>query len=106
MTGTKRAILVHAKDTVATALEALPAGDRVRVEGVGDAPDREIELLEPIAFGHKFALADLQAGADVIKYGESIGRATQSIPPGAWVHVHNIESTRGRGDLAPSEGAA
>ncbi|VFS54652.1 Uncharacterised protein [Leminorella grimontii] len=35
---------------------------------------------------------------EVYKYGESIGRATQAIELGEHVHVHNVESERGRGD--------
>jgi len=31
--------------------------------------------------------------------GEAIGRATQAIAPGDHVHLHNLESLRGRGDL-------
>ena len=54
---------------------------------------------EPIAFGHKLALVPLAAGAPVYKYGEVIGIASADIPAGAHVHVHNVESQRGRGDL-------
>jgi altronate dehydratase small subunit len=38
-------------------------------------------------------------GDDVVKYGEIIGRATADIAKGEHVHVHNIESLRGRGDI-------
>ncbi|MFQ5657413.1 MAG: SAF domain-containing protein [Candidatus Methylomirabilales bacterium] len=38
-------------------------------------------------------------GAPIIKYGQVIGRATVEIAPGDHVHVHNMESLRGRGDL-------
>ena len=34
----------------------------------------------------------------VRKYGEIIGLATKDIQQGEYVHVHNIESCRGRGD--------
>ncbi len=34
------------------------------------------------------------------KYGQVIGRATKDIEAGGHVHVHNLESTRGRGDKA------
>lgn len=45
-----------------------------------------------IPAGHKVALADIPAGAPVIKYGQIIGRATCDIPAGAWVHTHNLRS--------------
>jgi SAF domain len=34
----------------------------------------------------------------VVKYGNPIGTATSEIAAGAHVHVHNVASTRGRGD--------
>jgi len=33
-----------------------------------------------------------------VKYGEPIGIATRDIRSGQHVHVHNLESARGRGD--------
>lgn len=36
---------------------------------------------------------------EVIKYGEIIGKASVEIRKGQHVHVHNLESLRGRGDL-------
>jgi altronate dehydratase small subunit len=97
MAGAK-AIVVDERDSVATALADLAAGEVVvlRVGGV----DREIALRAPIAFGHKVALMAIPAGESVVKYGEVIGRATQAIAPGEHVHVHNLESMRGRGDAS------
>lgn len=34
-----------------------------------------------------------------MKYGESIGGASQDIKKGEYVHIHNMEARRGRGDL-------
>jgi altronate dehydratase small subunit len=86
-----------AEDNVATALDDLPAGQRVEADGV------EIELTEDVAFGHKFALEALAEDADVYKYGEVIARTTKPVAAGEWVHTHNCESTRGRGDLVGVE---
>ena len=47
---------------------------------------------EKIPAGHKFALCDIKSGEYVIKYGEIIGRATEDIKKGEWVHTHNIRS--------------
>lgn len=47
---------------------------------------------EKIPSGHKYALSDIQKGEYVIKYGEIIGRATESISRGDWVHTHNLAS--------------
>jgi altronate dehydratase small subunit len=93
----KHALVLNPKDNVASVMEEVSAGDDVVVQG-GD----EIQLLraaEKIPFGFKVATADIGKGDAVFKYGEVIGRASQNIPKGALVHIHNIEGARGRGDL-------
>ncbi len=45
-----------------------------------------------IPAGHKIALCDIENGEFVIKYGQIIGRATQPIKKGEWVHSHNLRS--------------
>jgi len=92
-----KAIVVDERDSVATALADLAAGDILQL-AIGDQ-EREVALTAPIAFGHKLALTAIATGDPVIKYGETIGRATQPIAPGDHVHLHNLESLRGRGDL-------
>lgn len=76
-------------DNVATALIPLKKGE----EALG------IILSEDIPQGHKFATAVIRKGEPVIKYDAHIGIATEDIQPGMWVHVHNIEGERGRGDI-------
>ncbi len=58
-----------------------------------------VTLLKDIPFGHKFALEDIMKGTPIIKYGETIGFATEDIKEGDHVHVHNVEGLRGRGDM-------
>ena len=65
-----------------------PAGARLSLQVIGDIP-----------YGHKLALCDIAAGEQITKYGEEIGVATCNIDTGAYVHVHNLDSMRGRGDL-------
>jgi altronate dehydratase small subunit len=93
-------IVMAADDSVATALEALSEGQEFDVDG------RTVALTEDIAFGHKFALRPLEADDPIHKYGEVIGRATQPIAAGEWVHVHNVESIRARPDQDRSEGSS
>jgi len=93
--------VVEPTDNVATALRELEAGETVTV-AVGDE-DRTVEVQEDVIFGHKIAIEDLSAGDTIVKYGKSIGNATEDISAGTWVHVRNVESNYGRGDLA-SEG--
>jgi len=93
----RRLHLIHPSDNVAMALEDLSAGTRVEVEREGRV--QPISLLDPIPFGHKVALRDIAQGQPVMKYGEVIGLASKDIAEGQHVHVHNLESQRGRGDL-------
>ena len=52
-----------------------------------------------VPYGHKIAVVDIEKGAPIMNYGESIGRASCDIKKGDYVHVHNLEAMRGRGDL-------
>lgn len=92
------AIVINAKDNVAVALEDLKAGDIASVAS-GDK-NISVALRQPIPFGHKFALRPIQKGERIIKYGETIGRASSPIASGDHVHTQNVDGTRGRGDLA------
>lgn len=47
---------------------------------------------DKIPAGHKYALKNIKKGEYVIKYGEIIGKATQDIEEGEWVHTHNLKS--------------
>jgi altronate dehydratase len=88
------AIVISAADNVATALEPLDAGRTVRIGQIS------LTIAEAIPRGHKVALRAIRAGDRVVKYGSPIGLASADIAPGAHVHVHNVASTRGRGDLS------
>lgn len=90
--------VVEPVDNVATALRDVEAGETVTV-GVGDE-ERTIKISEDVGFGHKIAIEDIVDGETITKYGKSIGNATEAIPAGSFVHVHNVESNYGRGDLA------
>ncbi|TAL87914.1 MAG: D-galactarate dehydratase [Candidimonas sp.] len=88
-----KVIVLHADDNVATAVSDLSPGEMIQVNA------RTVKVNEAIPFGHKVALKDIDSGSAVVKYGESIGLALFAIQSGAYVHIHNIESQRGRGDL-------
>lgn len=45
--------------------------------------------------GHKIALRGVAKGEPVVKYGFPIGRATQDISEGEWVHSHNLATALG-----------
>lgn len=92
----KLAVVAHQSDNVATAVTDLKQGQQVVVDI--DGREVTVVLKSDVPFGHKFALVDIPKGQEVRKYGEEIGRATKPIEKGDYVHVHNIESIRGRGD--------
>lgn len=94
---TRKAIVINSKDNVANALTDINIGETVEVI-VNNNPI-EIISLDDISLGHKFAIREIFKGEAVIKYGETIGRATEDIKIGNHVHVHNVESLRARGDL-------
>lgn len=73
-------LTVHPDDNVATLLDF-----QLELTMTQDG----LALASPIPFGHKVALHAIEEGSVVIKYGVAIGTATQHIPAGAHVHVHN-----------------
>lgn len=94
----RRALIMHPQDNVATAVEDIQVGDDVSVPIAGTA--LTLRSAEPIPFGFKIALQDIPRGEIIRKYGETIGKASAPIAKGALVHIHNLEGTRARGDLA------
>ncbi|GAB6084764.1 UxaA family hydrolase [Alkaliphilus crotonatoxidans] len=93
----KNAVVIKNNDSVATATIDLKKGTKVSMF-IGEK-ELDIVVNDDIPFGHKFAIKEAAIGEHVLKYGESIGKATKEIKIGDHVHVHNVESARGRGDL-------
>lgn len=81
-----RYIQINPKDNVAVALENLPSGTAISVNG------NVVRLADDIPSGHKLALQAFKAGDRVVKYGFPIGVATEAIPAGGWVNEHNIHT--------------
>lgn len=88
-----KALKINPRDNVAVVLAAVKAGTNVEVTTAEGTI--LIAACEDIGFGHKIALARLEASQPVIKYGEEIGQARTPINPGEWVHLHNLECRRG-----------
>lgn len=84
------AILLSTKDNVVTVVDGAKQGEEIRYFSNG-----ELESLiarETIPPCHKAAIAPIESGGHVLKYGESIGAATRPIGVGEWVSHLNIES--------------
>ncbi len=79
-------IKIHPLDNVAVALEDIPEGTHLTIDG------EEVVTLEKIARGHKVALKDIPEGTPVTKYGNTIAGATADIKKGSWVHTHNART--------------
>lgn len=97
-----RALIIHPDDNVANLIGPGRKGESVQCTIEGQTKMLTISLLDEIPSNHKFARVNVKAGDPIIKYGLSIGRASRDIRAGQYVHVHNIESNRGRGDLQDS----
>ncbi|MBI4585309.1 MAG: altronate dehydratase [Planctomycetes bacterium] len=79
-------VLLRPEDNVAICARHLPAGHLLSFTG------RTISLREPVKLGHKVASRDLKKGEPIRKYGQIIGFASEAIPAGSWVHVHNCKA--------------
>jgi altronate dehydratase small subunit len=92
-----RAIVLHRADNVATLIDAGATGETCHLQGEAAG---ELRLLQDVPFGHKVCIRDVRSGAEVLKYGQVIGRAAAAIRAGEHAHAHNVASARGRGDQA------
>ena len=80
-------IILNPRDSVGVALQDLPAGTPIVLDD-----GTSFTLQEDIKRGHKFALKNIATDENVIKYGFTIGHATQPINQGAWLHTHNVKT--------------
>ena len=83
-------VRMHDRDNVAIVANdgGLPAGSEL---GTG------LVLRERVPQGHKVALADIAAGAPVLRYGIPIGHALKAIAAGSWVHERLLQMPDARG---------
>ncbi len=84
------ALKIDDKDNVAIATRNMEKGVAVVIDG-----KRLFEAAEVIEAGHKIALAPIDAGEKVFRYGEPIVETTRAIGLGEWVHVHNTQPIPG-----------
>ena len=95
----KLALKVDDLDNVATIFaNGIVDGTEVEIrdkKGVSE----NVHVIGDVPYGHKIAVRDISCGEHIMKYGESIGAANKDINKGEYVHVHNMDALRGRGDL-------
>lgn len=94
----KIALRVNDLDNVATIFSNdVRDGDLVEVRDKhGNL--RTLTVIGDVPYGHKIAVEPIRFHQQITKYGEEIGIATREIREGEYVHVHNLDSMRGRGD--------
>ena len=77
---------IHPADNVLVVKNSIAPGDE---EQIGDI---KIILKKALGFGQKVAAKNISKGEKVIKFGVPIGSATEDIPIGSHVHLHNLKS--------------
>lgn len=98
----KIALRVNARDNVAT-IFANDVSDGTVVTLLDNGGSRDaLTVIGDIPYGHKIAVRAIGQGEKIYKYSEEIGVACRMIKKGEYVHIHNLDSMRGRGDLAKS----
>jgi altronate hydrolase len=63
---------------------------RVAISAGTEVPAESITALQDAPAGHKLAARFIARGEKVLKYNTVIGFATEDLPPGTWMHSHNI----------------
>ncbi|HRH88884.1 MAG TPA: galactarate dehydratase [Rubrivivax sp.] len=90
MPDTPLTIRMHERDNV-----AIVANDGGL--GAGSVLSSGLVLRDRVPQGHKVALADIAAGAPVLRYGIPIGHALADIAAGSWVHERLLKMPDARG---------
>ncbi len=79
---TRDVVKLNPQDNIVIALRDLQAGEQPAYVPV--------PLAAPVSRGHKIAVSSIQAGENVVRYGQIIGQAKCDIAPGEHIHVHNL----------------
>ncbi len=82
----KRLLLLNGNDNILVCCQSLPSGQAIALEG------HRLILPDPVDLGHKLARRAIEKGERIIRYGVSIGSATEKIKTGEHVHLHNMKS--------------
>jgi altronate hydrolase len=77
---TPRALRLDPSDNVIIAIDEISAGSE---------PTAGVRARERVPKGHKMAVAPVEEGEPIRKFGQIIGFASRRIAAGEWVHEHN-----------------
>ena len=79
----QNALLIDPFDNLGVALQPLCPGDLVNING------QKVEITQPVAAKHKFALAPLKKGDRCTLYGVTVGVMTEDLDAGGLIHTEN-----------------
>ncbi|MDO4960524.1 MAG: altronate dehydratase family protein [Eubacteriales bacterium] len=79
-------IQIMGQDNVVVALHPISKGEEFTV-----GTETVVAQMD-IPQGHKMSVKPIKNGEDIIKYGFSIGHATEDVPAGTWMHTHNVHT--------------
>ena len=88
------AVILRSEDNIAVACRDIRPGEKI------PTMDGDIEAAAKIPLGHKLAIGDIPEGAEIRKYGQVIGFASEAIRAGSHVHVHNCDADAFQRDYA------
>ena len=86
---------VHVDDADNCVTLTTPAGEGDLVVFSSGGSERSAAALGAIPKWHKMAVAAIEKGGSVYKYGAVIGIASEDIKAGDCVHIHNMRSPGG-----------
>ncbi len=84
------AIVLSLGDNIGVALVSLKSGANVKIHG----QESWVKIIAPIPYQHKFSVAPIDSGMEIIKDGVVIGKASRNIRQGQHVHIHNMVGLR------------
>ena len=91
-TNEQKTLLLNPDDNVALALSEIAQGESTGHDNLVSQ--------EKIPAGHKIAVRNIDAGQPVLKYGQIIGFASDTILAGSHVHTHNVDMAEFSRDYA------
>ena len=91
---THKFLVHHRGDHVGVAVVDIESGERVQGVFMDDDSTVDVEAKAAVPLGHKIAIATLPSDVEVIEYGLPIGKTTEPLEPGTYVHTHNLRSAR------------
>ena len=93
---TKTDIIIHdEKDNVGVVvIEKITSNQDCNCWIMENDKSISIQSKDEILLGHKIAMAELDEGDTIVKYGHDIGKVVKSIKKGEHVHVHNVKTKK------------